>query len=115
MSPVHPLDEAATARAVIDGNGTLLRWSEGARRLLGHAPEEVEGRPAADLLATDTPVPAEPTGNRWNGSVDLRHRDGHTVSVWLLTIAGSRRTAARPPGWWSPRWRPAARAHRTTR
>ncbi|MFE2704406.1 SpoIIE family protein phosphatase [Streptomyces mirabilis] len=84
MSPVHPLDEAATARAVIDGNGTLLRWSEGARRLLGHAPEEVEGRPAADLLATDTPVPAEPTGNRWNGSLDLRHRDGHTVSVWLL-------------------------------
>ncbi|MFG2367471.1 SpoIIE family protein phosphatase [Streptomyces mirabilis] len=84
MSPVHPLDEAATARAVIDGNGTLLRWSEGARRLLGHAPEEVEGRPAADLLATDTPIPAEPTGNRWNGSLDLRHRDGHTVSVWLL-------------------------------
>ncbi|GAX49572.1 SpoIIE family protein phosphatase [Streptomyces olivochromogenes] len=84
MSPVHPLDEAATARAVIDGNGTLLRWSEGARRLLGHAPEEVEGRPAADLLATGTPVPAEPTGNRWNGSLDLRHRDGHTVSVWLL-------------------------------
>ncbi|MFJ1602337.1 SpoIIE family protein phosphatase [Streptomyces sp. NPDC088253] len=84
MSPVHPLDEAATARAVIDGNGTLLRWSEGARRLLGHAPEEVEGRPAADLLATDTPLPAEPTGSRWNGNVDLRHRDGHTVSVWLL-------------------------------
>ena len=84
MSPVHPLDEAATARAVIDGNGTLLRWSEGARRLLGHAPEEVEGRPAADLLATDTPVPAEPTGNRWNGNLDLRHRDGQTVSVWLL-------------------------------
>ncbi|MET7778849.1 SpoIIE family protein phosphatase [Streptomyces sp. NPDC005388] len=84
MSPVHPLDEAATARAVIDGNGTLLRWSEGARRLLGHAPEEVEGRPAAELLATDTPIPAEPTGNRWNGSLDLRHRDGHTVSVWLL-------------------------------
>jgi PAS domain S-box-containing protein len=84
MSPVHPLDEAATARAVIDGNGTLLRWSEGARRLLGYAPEEVEGRPAAELLATDTPVPAEPTGNRWNGSLDLRHRDGHTVSVWLL-------------------------------
>ncbi|MFD9507250.1 SpoIIE family protein phosphatase [Streptomyces mirabilis] len=84
MSPVHPLDEAATARAVIDGNGTLLRWSEGARRLLGHAPEEVEGRPAADLLATGTPVPAEPTGIRWNGNLDLRHRDGHTVSVWLL-------------------------------
>ncbi|MHA5047780.1 SpoIIE family protein phosphatase [Streptomyces sp. SD15] len=87
MSPVHPLDEAATARAVIDENGTLLRWSEGASRLLGHAPEEVEGRPAADLLAAGSPVPAEPPvprGMHWNGIVDLRHRDGHTVSVWLL-------------------------------
>ncbi|MEU9287291.1 SpoIIE family protein phosphatase [Streptomyces sp. NPDC048275] len=87
MSPVHPLDEAATARAVIDENGTLLHWSEGARRLLGHAPEEVEGRPAADLLAAGSPVPAEPPvprGMHWNGTVDLRHRDGHTVSVWLL-------------------------------
>ncbi|QIZ00108.2 SpoIIE family protein phosphatase [Streptomyces sp. S1D4-11] len=98
MSPVHPLDEAATARAVIDGNGTLLRWSEGARRLLGHAPEEVEGRPAADLLATGTPVPAELTGNRWNGSLDLRHRDGHTVSVWLL--AHRRRPQDGGPATW---------------
>jgi PAS domain S-box-containing protein len=98
MSPVHPLDEAATARAVIDGNGTLLRWSEGARRLLGHAPEEVEGRPAADLLAAGTPVPAELTGNRWNGSLDLRHRDGHTVSVWLL--AHRRRPKDGGPATW---------------
>lgn len=50
----------------------------------GSCPGRGRGRPAADLLATDTPVPAEPTGNRWNGSLDLRHRDGHTVSVWLL-------------------------------
>ncbi|AVH54981.1 MULTISPECIES: ATP-binding SpoIIE family protein phosphatase [Streptomyces] len=85
MTPVHPLDEAATARAVIAENGTLIHWSEGARRLLGYAPEEVEGRPAADLLdPSGGAAPAEPTGDIWNGTLSLRHRDGHTLSVWLL-------------------------------
>ncbi|MET9896990.1 SpoIIE family protein phosphatase [Streptomyces sp. NPDC006446] len=85
MSPVHPLDEAATARAVIDGNGTLIRWSEGARRLLGYAPEEVEARPAKELLASpDTTAPPGPTRKHWHGVLALRHRDGRVLSVWLL-------------------------------
>jgi PAS domain S-box-containing protein len=85
MSPVHPLDEAATARAVIDGNGTLIHWSQGAHRLLGYAPEEVEGRPAARLLASaDTAAPSAPTGDRRDGVLSLRHRDGRVLSVWLL-------------------------------
>ncbi|MEV6195347.1 SpoIIE family protein phosphatase [Streptomyces sp. NPDC051920] len=85
MSPVHPLDETATARAVIDGNGTLIHWSEGARRLLGHTAEEVEGRPAADLLAPGTPgsLPGS-GGDRRFGVLALRHRDGRVLSVWLL-------------------------------
>ncbi|MFF9156369.1 SpoIIE family protein phosphatase [Streptomyces sp. NPDC014846] len=83
MSRVYPFDEAATARAVIDEDGTLLEWNEGARRLLGHPADTVVGRPAADLLAGDRP-PALPGGVRWEGTVGLRHRDGHTVPVWLL-------------------------------
>ncbi|MET7987962.1 SpoIIE family protein phosphatase [Streptomyces sp. NPDC005281] len=85
MSPVHPLDEATTARAVIDGNGTLIHWNEGARRLLGHTPEEVEGRPAADLLASGSTVPLPGTGrDRREGVLFLRHRDGRILPVWLL-------------------------------
>ncbi|MET9405158.1 SpoIIE family protein phosphatase [Streptomyces sp. NPDC002935] len=85
MSSVHPLDEAATARAVLDENGTLIRWSEGAHRLLGYAPEEVEGRPAAELLAPmDTAAPRGSIGSRWDGVLALRHRDGRILSVWLL-------------------------------
>jgi PAS domain S-box-containing protein len=85
MSPVHPLDEAATAQAVIDGNGTLIHWSEGARRLLGYSPEEVEGRPAADLLAPGStgPLP-EPGDDRRYGVLALRHHDGRVLPVWLL-------------------------------
>ncbi|MEU8980875.1 SpoIIE family protein phosphatase [Streptomyces sp. NPDC048309] len=92
MSPVHPFDEAATARAVIDENGTLIHWNEGARRLLGYAPEEVEGGPAAHLLdPADTTAPPGPATPRWSGTLSLRHRDGHVLSVWLLAHHGEAR------------------------
>ncbi|WBO62297.1 SpoIIE family protein phosphatase [Streptomyces camelliae] len=83
MSRVYPFDDAMTARAVIDDDGTLVEWNEGARRLLGHPAEAVLGRPAARLLAGDT-GPAVPAGPRWDGTVGLRHRDGRTIPVWLL-------------------------------
>ncbi|MFB0620138.1 SpoIIE family protein phosphatase [Streptomyces sp. AGS-58] len=83
MSRGYPFDDAATARAVIDDDGTLVEWNEGARRLLGHPAEAVVGRPAARLLAAVAPG-AAPPGPRWEGTVGLRHRDGRTVSVWLL-------------------------------
>ncbi|MBD0839649.1 MULTISPECIES: SpoIIE family protein phosphatase [unclassified Streptomyces] len=82
MTPHDPFDDAATARAVIDQHGMLLEWNAGARRLLGWPPDQVVGRPAAELLA-DAAVPA-PTGPRWHGTLPLRHHDGHTVRVWLL-------------------------------
>ncbi|GGV14397.1 hypothetical protein GCM10010260_61980 [Streptomyces filipinensis] len=83
MSRVYPFDDAATARAVIDDDGTLVEWNEGARRLLGHPAETVLGRPAARLLARQDRL-ALPRGTRWQGTVELRHRDGRTVAVWLL-------------------------------
>ncbi|GGL63761.1 hypothetical protein GCM10010129_04300 [Streptomyces fumigatiscleroticus] len=85
MSPVNPFDDASAARAVIDDTGTLLAWNEGARRLLGHRPDDVVGRPAAGLLAgaVDS-APPGPGDARWSGTLALRHRDGHTVTVWVL-------------------------------
>ncbi|MCX4903147.1 SpoIIE family protein phosphatase [Streptomyces sp. NBC_00878] len=84
-SPGYPFDETATARAVIDGDGILVEWNEGARRLLGHASAEVVGRPAANLLAPDAgAVRPPPAGHRWNDTLALRHRDGRTLHVWLL-------------------------------
>jgi PAS domain S-box-containing protein len=67
------------ATAVIDGRGSVLAWSAGARRLLGYAAGDVTGRPAAMLLASDLPAPARRclTEKRdWNGRVSLRHIHG---------------------------------------
>ncbi|BCL18609.1 SpoIIE family protein phosphatase [Streptomyces tuirus] len=84
MSPDEALDDGVAARAVIAVDGTLTEWSEGARRLLGHTAAEVVGRPAADLLADGAEPPAVPDNSRWSGTVTLRHRDGHPVTLWVL-------------------------------
>ncbi|MFF9496121.1 SpoIIE family protein phosphatase [Streptomyces flaveolus] len=99
MSPVNPHDDAAAARVVVDESGTLRGWSEGARLLLGHSAADVVGRPAAELLADAADGPAlEPGAERWNGTLTLRHRDGHTVSVWVL--ARHRPSEEDGPGTW---------------
>ena len=85
MSPDHPVDEATTARAVIDADGLLVEWNAGAERLLGHSAAEVLGRPAADLLAdAGADGTAAPYRDRWDGVVTLRRRDGGTLPVWVL-------------------------------
>ncbi|MFJ8533654.1 SpoIIE family protein phosphatase [Streptomyces sp. NPDC093591] len=85
MNPEYPFDDAATARAVIDDDGTLVEWNAGAERLLGHRAAEVVGRPAVELLAAaGEDGSAAPEGDRWEGTVSLRRRDGGAVSVWLL-------------------------------
>ncbi|MBV7694606.1 SpoIIE family protein phosphatase [Streptomyces sp. TRM70350] len=81
MTSEYPIDEAATARAVIDADGRVTEWGEGARRLLGWAADEVVGRLAARLVQGRAPTLR---GSRWDGTLTLRHRDGRTVSVWLL-------------------------------
>ncbi|MCQ9180299.1 SpoIIE family protein phosphatase [Streptomyces sp. IBSBF 2953] len=85
--PDDPIDESATAGACVDSEGTVTRWSEGARRLLGYRSTEVIGRPAASLLAAE-PSPetlrSAKTLARWNGTATLLHRDGHHLAVHLL-------------------------------
>ncbi|MEU4130027.1 SpoIIE family protein phosphatase [Streptomyces wuyuanensis] len=89
-APVRPLPPPATA--VISEQGVVTGWSEGARRLLGYAPAEIMGRPAARLLAPDAgPVapPAAPWPADLAGTLALRHRDGHDLS---LPLNATRRT-----------------------
>jgi PAS domain S-box-containing protein len=85
--PQESVDEAATARAVVDGHGVVAAWNDGARRLLGYRAPEVVGRNAAALLGSAAPheVLSSLTGlRRWSGTVTLVHRDGQRLSVGLL-------------------------------
>ncbi|MEU6687778.1 SpoIIE family protein phosphatase [Streptomyces sp. NPDC046832] len=87
-APPHDLvDEAATAKAVVDARGVVAEWSEGAHRLLGYPPSEVVGRPGAVLLADGVPpglLDSLLTLPRWSGAATLRHREGHSLTVNLL-------------------------------
>ncbi|MFI1484097.1 SpoIIE family protein phosphatase [Streptomyces sp. NPDC020747] len=80
-------DDSLTAHAVVDEDGMVTEWSEGARRLLGYSSAEVVGRPAADLI--DEEISAEALGRlpalpRWSGTARLRHQDGHRVEARML-------------------------------
>ena len=76
------------ATATTDERGTVTGWSEGALQLLGYGPEDIVGRPAADLLAEavrePARQPAEGRPERWSGMATLRHRDGRTVEARVL-------------------------------
>ncbi|MGW0499034.1 SpoIIE family protein phosphatase [Streptomyces sp. NPDC003007] len=71
---------------VVDADGAIMVWSDGARRLLGYEPAEIVGRPVGDLLAARLPESTRrhaAEGRRWAGEVALWHRDGNRVVVRL--------------------------------
>ncbi|MGW4031573.1 SpoIIE family protein phosphatase [Streptomyces sp. NPDC004838] len=70
-----------------DRGGTVTRWDDGARLMLGYRAAEIVGRAAADVLGsqvTDAAQPVLDERKRWSGTAVLRHRDGHSLDVWLL-------------------------------
>ncbi|MFC9604988.1 SpoIIE family protein phosphatase [Streptomyces niveus] len=84
---------AGTARVTVDPRGTVTGWNEGARRLLGHAAEEIVGRPARELLAEEPSAESlrfAASLRRWDGSVTLLHQDGHRLTVRLLAHSRTR-------------------------
>ncbi|MFG2555987.1 SpoIIE family protein phosphatase [Streptomyces sp. NPDC048581] len=76
--------ERVSAVAILDAQGLVKGWSEGARRVTGRTAEEVVGRPARDLLAEEPP-PASLAA--LTGTVVLRHRDGSEVPLVLRAHA----------------------------
>ncbi|MER6982238.1 PAS domain-containing protein [Streptomyces carpinensis] len=75
---------------MLDGDGTVLRWSCAAADLLGLAADEVCGHPVRELLADDadrvrTTAPCT-TGIPSTGRALLRHRSGRPVDVTFWTM-----------------------------
>ncbi|MFF9473382.1 SpoIIE family protein phosphatase [Streptomyces roseolus] len=87
-SPPTPLDGAVAA--VVDASGTLVSWTAGAARLLGHRGPSGPplGRRARDLVAVRRSSGGlEPYGGAPGGRVlGLRTRDGGVVDVWVRLV-----------------------------
>ncbi|MFG3509377.1 SpoIIE family protein phosphatase [Streptomyces sp. NPDC047821] len=87
--PEDPFAVRRSASAVVDERGTVVGWSERAEALLGYAPAEALGRPAASFLADpddlavvmDAIAGSVRDGEGWFGVVPVRHRDGRQVEV----------------------------------
>ncbi|WAZ19522.1 SpoIIE family protein phosphatase [Streptomyces cinnabarinus] len=67
----------ALVTAVLDEQGTVVRWSRAAAELLGYDATEVCGHPVRHLLADGSGGACPPT----SGSVRLNRRQGGTVEV----------------------------------
>ncbi|WP_194918102.1 SpoIIE family protein phosphatase [Catenulispora rubra] len=84
----------ATAECVVDAQGRVTRWNQGAQSLLGYPAAEIVGHSAAELMAEPVSkadllhaVGAEP--ERWSGELALRHRDGRRVDVVVVAHHGA--------------------------
>ncbi|MYS18869.1 PAS domain S-box-containing protein [Streptomyces sp. DvalAA-14] len=76
------------AAAIVDAQGNVREWTPGAERLLGFGRDEMAGRPIAALL--DPEVPADVRQRMLEGAggtstVVMRHRDGHPITVELIS------------------------------
>ncbi|WP_314175206.1 ATP-binding SpoIIE family protein phosphatase [Streptomyces winkii] len=71
------------AAAVLDAQGTVLRWSRGAAELLDRTAAEVCGHPVGDLVGESRECRGETPANGMPaaGRVLLRHRSGTAVEV----------------------------------
>ncbi|MGW7621964.1 SpoIIE family protein phosphatase [Streptomyces antimycoticus] len=84
------IERACPAIALLDAQGTVVGWSQGAQRLVGYSAVEVAGRSAGVLLvAADDRAKASQAAQestlrgRWSDLAQVRHRDGRIIDVRL--------------------------------
>jgi diguanylate cyclase (GGDEF)-like protein/PAS domain S-box-containing protein len=93
------LDSLQTGVSVVDRNGIVLFWNQGAERLTGHKRHEVVGRSCRDnillqcndqgCVACGATCPINRTlheGKPQEAKMQLRHKEGHPVHV-LMRLA----------------------------
>ncbi|SPF06893.1 SpoIIE family protein phosphatase [Streptomyces sp. MA5143a] len=81
---------AGEAMAVVDADGLVSDWSEGARRLTGYTAADVVGQPAADLVEEDATTARRALLTRGETLLTLRYRDGRPqrTAVRMVPLLG---------------------------
>ncbi|MEU6774915.1 SpoIIE family protein phosphatase [Streptomyces sp. NPDC046759] len=96
-------DVADAAPLLLDEQGVVTSWTEGAQRLLGYTAAEVVGARATRLLSAEDAARVPELAERcrrddgWAGLLNVRHKDGQPVRVMV------RITPATDPGG-APQW-----------
>ncbi|MET8272091.1 PAS domain S-box protein [Streptomyces sp. NPDC005134] len=87
-------ETAGAAIALLDSKGTVVGWSQAARRLVGYWAAEGVGQCGGVLLvAADDEAKASQAAvqsalwGRWSDHAQVRHRDGHSIDVRLCESA----------------------------
>ncbi|MBF5045309.1 MULTISPECIES: PAS domain-containing protein [Myxococcaceae] len=103
-APADPESQARTlafaheAVVLVDMEGRILFWSEGARALYGYSAQEALGQKVQVLLRTELPMPMEEAWaqtlrqGQWTGDVVHTTRSGARVTVhshWALSADGA--------------------------
>ncbi|MFI9614972.1 SpoIIE family protein phosphatase [Streptomyces sp. NPDC052023] len=88
--PVNTGEIPDAAIAMLDAEGTVVGWTQAAQQLVGHTAKEIVGRSAALVLPpAEDAVRARAVAEQcraeggWSGTVQVRHRDGHTLRMTL--------------------------------
>jgi PAS domain S-box-containing protein len=78
------------AIAMVDAEGTVIGWTHAAQQLVGYSAQEMVGRSLAHVLPppTDAGRVSAIAGQcraqgGWAGTLAVRHRDGHTLTMTL--------------------------------
>ena len=93
------LESLHTGVYLVDRDGTIVFWNDGAERITGYLREDVVGRCCRDkLLVHDGECssglcsPSCPLANTMadgqvrEAAVEIRHRAGHRIPVWLRAV-----------------------------
>ncbi|MFI9612105.1 SpoIIE family protein phosphatase [Streptomyces sp. NPDC052023] len=86
-----PIETVDAAIAMLDAEGTVVGWTLAAQHLIGYSAGEIVGRcatyvlPPSEEAALNATALAEQCRARggWSGTVKLRHRDGHPLTLTL--------------------------------
>jgi len=74
---------AGDAMAVVDAQGIVTGWSQGARRLTGYSAQEVTGRPVSELVDGDSDAARRELRTSGGAVVAVRRRDGRRAELAL--------------------------------
>jgi PAS domain S-box-containing protein len=84
------LATAADGIQIVALDGTIAYSNAAVREIYGFAPAEFLGKHVNDLnadptFATRVILPALWADGRWEGELDVKHKDGHVFPIWLTT------------------------------